>query len=112
MSSSGKRSGPDPIEAMAFWEAAQSRLVPVIGEAGFRVLLARSLSLARSDHAWLPRPAGAADDPFADLRTCFASESQARALEASHALREHFTAVLRALIGEALTQRLLAPTHP
>ena len=36
--------------AVVDWEAVQSRLAPTIGESGFRVLFARSLPRARSQH--------------------------------------------------------------
>jgi len=94
---------------MLWWEEARRRLVPVIGESGFRILFARSLHLARREAPWLAVASPATDEPFDDLRSSLARESQERALEAERALRAEFIDLLHTLVGEGLTSRLLDP---
>ena len=91
----------------AFWKRARARLVPVIGESGFRILFARSLHLARREHAWLARTPVAAEEVFDDLQASFDARPRNEAQAADRALTGHFIALLHSLIGVALTGRLL-----
>jgi len=91
------------------WDLAQSRLAPIIGEDGFRVLFARSLHRARARHPWLARDPVKGDPPFATLHASLGAESPQRAMEGSRALWDNFNELLNALIGEELATRLLGP---
>jgi hypothetical protein len=93
--------------AVSAWTHAESRLVPIIGEDGFRVLYARSLHRARAQHPWLARDPAKGEPPFAALTTSLKAESAQRAAEGSRALMENFHELLNALIGEELAARLL-----
>lgn len=100
----------DSVEAsMHSWEEARSRLVPVIGERGFRILLERSLHLTRREHPWMVRLAEASERPLDDLQASLTAESEEQALAANRTLRVHFIGLLHTLIGEGLTNRLLDP---
>lgn len=97
-----------PIEAtLRAWQEAERRLVPIIGEGGFRILFARSLHLTRRDFPWLARVPLATRRPFADLQASLAHEKPEQAKAGSRALLATFTGLLHALIGEALTNRLI-----
>ncbi len=85
----------------------QSRLAPIIGEGGFRVLFARSLHRARADHPWLAREAVKGNDPFSALTASLASQAPALAEEGSRALMEQFNDLLNSLIGKELAGRLM-----
>jgi hypothetical protein len=91
------------------WVLVQSRLAPVIGENGFRVLFARSLHRARMEHAWLARDPAQADAPFSALEKSLESQTPARAADGSRALAANFNELLHALIGEELATRLIGP---
>jgi hypothetical protein len=94
------------------WEEARTRLVPVIGENGFRILFARSLHLTRRDFPWLSRVPTPSDQPLADLEASYERQTAEHAREANVALLVTFTSLLHALIGKALTRRLLDPAGP
>jgi hypothetical protein len=94
-------------EAVSSWAQVQSRLAPIIGEDGFRVLYARSLHRARAKHPWLARDAAKGDVPLATLLASLEAESPQRAAEGSRALRDNFDELLNALIGQELAARLL-----
>ena len=101
-----------PIAAAAIleWEAVQSRLAPIIGESGFRVLFARSLHRARGEHPWLSREPAPGDVPLQMLRASLEAQLPELATLGSRALMENFDELLVALIGEDLVRRLLGPT--
>jgi len=93
--------------AVASWVSVQSRLAPIIGEDGFRVLFARSLHRARQHHPWLARQPVPGDWPYAMLQASLESRAPQEAKEGSLTLRESFNGLLNALIGAELAQRLL-----
>jgi hypothetical protein len=95
--------------AVSSWARLQSRLVPIIGEDGFRVLYARSLHRARLKHPWLARDPVKGDLPYEALHASLEMESAQRATEGSRALRENFNDLLNSLIGEELATRLMGP---
>ena len=110
-----RATGARPIAgaAMRNWRLVHSRLAPIIGEDGFRVLFARSLHRARLKHAWLARGGPAsADSAFPALQESLASQTPEHATAGSRALAAHFNALLNALIGEELAARLLGPAWP
>ena len=116
MKSPPERIAPDAAEsrpiaagAVRDWESIVTRLTPIIGESGFRVLFARSLHRARAEHAWLAREPASGDAPFAMLRASLESQPPERATQGSRALMGHFQELLIALIGKDLVSRLLDP---
>lgn len=97
--------------AISTWHQAAVRLAPVIGAQGVEVLFRRSLHLTKASIPWLTM---AMDDGdfvalLATLQACLAEHVAADALEASHLLLVNFTELLASLIGNSLTERLLAP---
>ena len=96
--------------AVQTWCEMATRLSPIIGEQGFRVLYQRTLHVTASTFPGLaPARAPASDSPFAELKLSLERETPERAEEVSRALFATFTRLLNALIGERLTTRLLAP---
>ncbi len=93
--------------AILTWVSVQSRLAPIIGEDGFRVLFARSLHRARVEHPWLAREAVQPDNPFSMLKASLESQADGSAEEGSRALMAHFKELLGSLIGEDLAGRLM-----
>ena len=91
------------------WDLLWSRLAPIIGEDGFRVLFARSLHRTRVKHPWLAREPVKGDVPFLALKASLESQTSERAQAASQALKANFNELLNALIGEELVSRLLGP---
>ena len=85
----------------------RSRLAPIIGEDGFRILFARSLHRARAEHPWLAREAVSPDNAFSSLTQSFASRPPEQAALGIRALVAHFDDLLHALIGKELAARLL-----
>ena len=106
-----KRMDAPAIAAAAIrrWDFMQSRLAPIIGEDGFRVLFARSLHRARIEYPWLGREPVEADVPFATLKASLESQAPARAEEGSRALMFNFNELLNALIGKELSTRMVGP---
>ena len=84
---------------------------PLIGEAGFRLLLARSAHLIRRQYDWLVWPAGDADG-FEELETCLGTQDPRVAADATLALFGTMTRLLTLFIGEALTTPLLRRAWP
>ncbi len=107
-----KRIDSNEIAAAAVrsWGSAQSRLAPVIGEGGFRVLFARSLHRTRIEHPWLARDLVPGADVFSALKASLEAQAPARAASASRALTANFDDLLHGLIGEELASRLLDPS--
>lgn len=92
------------------WQFMAAQLEPVIGTRGVGVLLDRALYLTGRDFPWLAQtgPLDAETDPLARLQARFASRDATEAAEAGCALLVRFTELLASLIGEPLTERLLA----
>lgn len=92
------------------WRYMAVQLEPVIGVRGVNVLFDRSLHLTGKLFPWLVHAGTLEDaaDPLASLRARFASRDALEAAEAGCALLVTFTEQLANLIGESLTERLLA----
>ena len=92
------------------WHQMATLLAPVIGSKGVDVLFSRSLHLTRAVFPWLPI-AGDHDSLalLADLKNHLVDQEARVAAEASCTLLVNFSELLATLIGEALTDRLLAP---
>jgi hypothetical protein len=97
--------------AISTWHEASARLSPVIGGQGIDVLLRRSLHVAGKTFPALPEPTHEARNNvlLANLQMRLAACETALAVEASNALLVTFTELMSSLIGESLTEHLLAP---
>jgi hypothetical protein len=95
----------------ATWRLVEAQLVPVIGTRGLDVLFRRALHQTTTAFPWLAASVdrGGSAGPLPSLMACLAAQHTAAAAEAAHALLLTFTELLATLIGESLTERLLAP---
>ena len=95
---------------MAPWHRIVEQLVPLIGELGFCALFGRAARLLSARYGWLgdnaPRKSAAAT--LAALEEALGSVDPADARIANAELLTTFTKQLTALVGDALTARLLA----
>ena len=108
--------------ALMTWSRVSGRLEPVIGMRGVDALFDRAMHLTCKTYPWLAASA-TEDDEVAPgvtpvvpaltnlmiLRLRLADREPELAEEAGYILLVTFTALLANLIGESLTQRLLAP---
>ena len=108
----GASSASDVAEATrGTWGDMSVRLASLIGVRGVDVLCGRALHLTGADFPWLGISAERGDSAAAlagfsaRIETC----EPALALEASSALLGKFTDLLATLIGDSLTERVLAP---
>ncbi len=96
--------------AVQLWTSLASELIPIIGEAGFAIIYARSLHLNQSAFPWLPAPPPVpkqADSLFTSLATSLNERTPAETGEACQALLITFTDMLVVLIGESITTSIL-----
>ena len=91
------------------WSRAAVVLASVIGAEGVGALYARCVALARRTHIWLPTPEFGASHASAlvDLGNALRGQLADKGLEAGSELLVTMTHLLGAMIGEALTSRLL-----
>lgn len=92
------------------WQPLRAQLSPLIGENGFSALFGRAVSRAAPHFDCLSLDAApkTTEQWFAALESRFSSVDATTAGAAHAALREAFTRQLSSLIGNALTERLLA----
>jgi hypothetical protein len=104
-----RRSGDVADIASQLWLPLASQLTSLVGQGGVNSLYFRCLHLCRPKFAWLPIGDGSPFGSFelTDLRSSLASRHAAEANEALLALLVTFTAVLAAVIGDALTDDIL-----
>jgi hypothetical protein len=93
------------------WRLVEAQLVPVIGTRGLDVLFRRALQQTTTTFPWLAAAAdrGGSAGPLPSLMACLAAQHAATSAEAAYALLLTFAELLATLIGESLTERLLAP---
>jgi hypothetical protein len=93
------------------WRLVEAQLRPVIGARGLDVLFRRALHQSMTAFPWLAASMnrGGSAGPLPGLMACLATQQTAAAAEAANALMLAFTELLATLIGESLTERLLAP---
>lgn len=92
------------------WQRIARQLCPLIGDSGFCALFVRTCHVVGPDYAWLvpSQPCRTPEQLFAALEERMALVELPHALAANEAMLASFTKLLAALIGEGLTQRLLA----
>lgn len=109
MASDASRPGHAP-PLVQTWLRLSGQLVPLIGESGFGALFGRTLRLVTPVHPWLSTDPSRKTSAslLAGLEADLASVDHDAAGIANDALMDTFTRQLGALIGPALTTRLLA----
>jgi hypothetical protein len=108
--SNGVPSPPETIEQLVQrWLQLAAHLSPLIGESGFCALFGRATRLLRPQFDWLTldQAGKSLADLVAALERDLASVELALARAANEALHNTFIKLLCALIGEALTLRLV-----
>lgn len=92
------------------WRRIAQQLCPLIGESGFCALFGRAVHVIGPEYAWLAQqqPCRSPEQLFTSLEERLAGVDAERAATGNEALLRTFTQLLAALIGEKLTQRLLA----
>jgi len=95
---------------LQLWHRIAQELSPLVGESGFCALFGRAVHVVGPEHAWLAQnpPSRSVAQLFASLEEGLAGIDAAHAAAANDALLRTFSELLAALIGERLTQRLLA----
>jgi hypothetical protein len=93
-------------------ETLRPHLATLVGNAGFRALLARTLALAGAEVRWLRAVRVKADGSLEGLEEPYAQLSPDEFLEGHVVLLAHLIGLLVAFIGENLTLRLLREIWP
>jgi len=93
------------------WQQVVAQLASVIGVRGVDALFSHSLHVTSKDFPWLAIDGNHGNSAalLVSLKACLADRESAAAAEASYALLVNFTELLASLIGESLTEHLLAP---
>jgi hypothetical protein len=94
---------------VAIWPQVVVRLAPVIGVGGIDALFMRTLHLTRRSFPCISGDVGHGTAALDAINARLRREGASRAAAASHELLFTFTELLADLIGESLTDRLLAP---
>ena len=98
--------------AFGLCEALRPRLTTLTGDAGFRSLLGRALTLASREHPWLSTVHLDPDGPLQGRGSMDAKIGANAIAEGEILLLAEVLGLLVAFIGEALTLRLVAETWP
>lgn len=88
------------------------QLAMLMGQSGFRALLARALALASAEVAWLREVRVKADGTLEGLATLHASLKPADIREGRIVLLAQLLGLLVAFIGPALTSRVIGEIWP
>jgi hypothetical protein len=99
------------VAAVSIWPQFSARLVPVIGARGVESLFNRALYLASASFPFLAIAAnrGRGSAPLEAIRARIGQQDAPVAAAASCEFLFTFTVLLATLIGDSLTDRLLAP---
>ncbi len=86
-------------------------LISIIGDGGFRMLFARSVSLAKGQFPWLenillPHRSGS---QFLHFKACFAGRDVEEMRDANALILSAFVETLSSLVGDTLTTSILRP---
>lgn len=107
----GPTPDPDTVAEATFiiWNLVAVRLTPVIGTKGVDILFRRSLHLTTVSFPWLTMAEEYEDTPslLSSTKARLTSQETSVSTEAGCALLITFTELLKTLIGESLTGRLL-----
>ncbi|WP_050461442.1 hypothetical protein [Herbaspirillum autotrophicum] len=96
-------------QALQAWERLAAHLCPLVGDAGFTALYARSVRLVSQRHGWVAavQSSHSVDILFATLKENLLSADLTESGAANAELLDTYTKLLSDLIGGALTTRLL-----
>jgi hypothetical protein len=97
---------------VAVTERMRPHLATLMGNAGYRALLARSLKLASAEVSWLRAVEVNADGGFEGFEALRARLTPAEFHEGRIVLLAQLLGLLVAFIGPALTSRLMGETWP
>ena len=109
-----RESTPGAVEQLVQrWRWLADKLTPLLGERGFCALYGRALLAVVPAFGWLTTSKSSTSTTVLldSLRSDLASVDVSAAEAGNTALFTTFTKLLTALIGEALTNRLLASEH-
>ena len=102
---------PEDVAGLAvqLWGSLALELIPIVGEAGFTILYARSLHITQRIYPWIAAASApqATDSQFASLKTQLEARPFTEAGEGFEALLVTFIDILALLIGEPLTTSIL-----
>jgi hypothetical protein len=100
--------------AVRVYDTLAGQLALLIGDGGVRALTARSLHLVQREFPWLAeaQEADSSKGPFPQVGFRLERQEPAVATEAAVALLATLGGLLEALIGEALTMRVLRAAWP
>ena len=93
-------------------EKLRSHLTTLMGKAGFRALLARSLALGAVEAPWLGTVSVRADGGWQGLEGLDASDDNNQVAEGGVVLLARLLGLLTTFIGEPLTMRLVSEIWP
>jgi hypothetical protein len=96
------------------YDTLAGQLALLIGDGGVRALTARSLHLVQREFPWLAeaKATDSSEGPFKKVALCLERQEPAVAMEAAAAALATLGGLLEALIGEALTMRVLRAAWP
>lgn len=96
-------------QALQAWERLAAHLCPLVGDAGFTALYARSARLVSQRHGWVAavQSSHSVEILFATLKENLLSADLTDSGTANAELLDTYTKLLSDLIGGALTTRLL-----
>ena len=97
--------------AVSLWRDMSDALSPIIGPRGVAALYKRSLYLTRGEYPWLAdaHEGVVLQGDYKLLHKALVQQEGPHAAAANAALLQTFYDLLRSLIGESLTERLLHP---
>jgi hypothetical protein len=98
-------------QTIMFWEGLATELIGIIGDGGFRMLFARSISLAKVKFPWLEnfRFPHKGESQFLHFKACFAGRDINEMRDANAMILSVFVATLSSLVGDTLTTYILRP---
>ena len=97
-------------ESVARWRQIDVALTPIIGRRGIVAIYKQALNLTHADFPWLATVSEGDNsfDNFVSLLAALEQQTSATIVEANLALHGAFNNLLVSLIGESLSERLLA----
>jgi len=98
-------------QSIKLWEGLSTELICVIGDGGFRMLFARSVSLANIRFPWLEnfRFPYEGESLFLHFKSCFIGRKVEEMRDANALILSSFIETLSSLIGDTLTTNILRP---
>ncbi len=98
-------------QIIKLWEGLAMELTCIVGDGGFRILFARSVSLAKINFPWLEdfRFPLQGESSFSYFKVCFAGRDIAEMRQANSLIVSAFIDTLSSLVGNTLTTNILRP---